>query len=152
MEKILEIYLMMVNAIAFISLVGFVVLISNKISKRNPLKVMGWIFLMLTMIGMYLFIPARLFVVGIVKQNISFIENSIKLSIVPIEKQLYRYKLLDVYISNKNYEKAQKVLKQIDESMYKIKKLDLYLFELQNEYNVKMKEYNKEIEKLRTKN
>ena len=101
---------------------------------------------------MYLFIPARLFVVGMVKQNISYIENSIKLSIIPIEKQLYRYKLVDAYISNKNYEKAQKVLKQIDESMYKIKKLDLYLFELQNEYNVKMKEYNKEIEKLRIKN
>ncbi|MBQ7286738.1 MAG: hypothetical protein IJW73_03150 [Candidatus Gastranaerophilales bacterium] len=152
MEKILEIYLMIVNAIAFISLVGFVILISQKISKRNPLKVMGWIFLILTIIGMYLFIPARLFVVGMVKQNISYIENSIKLSIIPIEKQLYRYKLIDAYISNKNYEKAQKVLKQIDESMYKIKKLDLYLFELQNEYNVKMKEYNKEIEKLRMKN
>ena len=152
MEKILEIYLMIVNAIAFISLVGFVILISHKISKRNPLKVMGWIFLILTVIGMYLFIPARLFVVGMVKQNISYIENSIKLSIIPIEKQLYRYKLIDAYISNKNYEKAQKVLKQIDESMYKIKKLDLYLFELQNEYNVKMKEYNKEIEKLRMKN
>ena len=152
MEKILEIYLMIINAIAFISLVGFVILTSYKISKRNPLKVMGWIFLILTIIGMYLFIPARLFVVGMVKQNISYIENSIKLSIIPIEKQLYRYKLIDAYISNKNYEKAQNVLKQIDESMYKIKKLDLYLFELQNEYNVKMKEYNKEIEKLRIKN
>ena len=38
MDKALEIYLIATNTIALVSLIGFVVLISNKISQKNSFK------------------------------------------------------------------------------------------------------------------
>lgn len=138
MEKILEIYLIATNIIAFVSLVGFVALISNKISQKHPFKVMGWIFLFLTIVGMYLFIPSRLFISGVVNQNISYLETAIRLSINPIEKKLCKE------FSNSI---QGKLTPELSAQINKIRKADLLLFELQNAYNLKIKEYTN---KLRT--
>ena len=139
MDKALEIYLITTNTIALVSLISFVVLISNKISQKNSFKVMGWIFLCLTIIGMYLFIPSRLFITGIINQNLSYIENAIRFSINPIEKKLCReisQNIQDKYMTP-----------ELLETVNRIKKADLLFFEAQNFYNLKIKEYNN---KLRT--
>ena len=137
MDKALEIYLIVTNTIAFASLIGFVALISNKISQKNSFKVMGWIFLFLTIVGMYLFIPSRLFITGIINQNVSYIENAIRFSINPIEKKLCREILPS--IQNKC------ITPELSEAINKIRKADLLFFEAQNFYNLKIKEYNNKL-------
>lgn len=135
MDKAIKIYLIATNTIAFISLIGFVALISNKISQKNSFKTMSWIFLFLTIIGMYLFIPSRLFVMGVVNQNISYLETAVRFSINPIEKKLC--KEFSQNIQNKL------ITPELSEKINKIKKADLLFFEAQNFYNLKIKEYNK---------
>ena len=137
MDKALEIYLIAVNTVAFVSLVGFVVLISSKISQKNSFKVMGWFFLVITIIGMYLFIPSRLFISGIINQNINHLEKAIKLSINPIEKRFFRE------VSNEIQNKHMS--QELSEIINKVKKADLLFFEVQNFYNLKKQEYNKKL-------
>lgn len=137
MDKTLEIYLIAVNTVAFVSLVGFIVLISSKISQKNSFKVMGWFFLVITIIGMYLFIPSRLFISGIINQNINLLEKAIKLSINPIEKRFFREVSND--IQNKY------MSQELSEIINKVKKADLLFFEVQNFYNLKKQEYNKKL-------
>ena len=114
MDKILNIYLIATNVVAFVSLIGFIALISHRISTKNPFKVMGWIILFITIIGMYLFVPSRLFLLGALNQNINYFENAIKFSINPIEKRLcwlhmgYAYEFKD---GNKAIEYIEKALK-----------------------------------------
>lgn len=137
MDKALEIYLVATNTVAFVSLIGFVVLISNKISKKNSFKVMGWIFLVLTIIGMYLFIPSRLFIAGVLNQNIAYLKTAIRLSINPVEKKICKEFLENV--ENKY------ITPEIAEKINKIKKVDLLFFEAQNFYNLKTKEFSEKI-------
>ncbi|MBQ4646088.1 MAG: hypothetical protein IJB79_01945 [Candidatus Gastranaerophilales bacterium] len=135
MEKILEIYLIATNTIALVSLIGFIILISTKISQKNPFRVASWLILIVTLIGMYLYIPSRLFISGIINQNINHLKTAIKFSINPVEKRL-----CEEYIKNiQNKYISPEIYKKID----KLKKMDLLFFEIQNTYNLKMEKLRK---------
>ena len=224
MDKLLDIYLITTNVVAFCSFVGFVVLVTRRITNKNPFKLASWIILFVTLIGMYLYVPSRLFLIGALGQNIAYLENAVRLSINPYEKRLcwknmshiyesqngnkaieylekalqgeyLKYKedafwlaylyslkgdysktlelnnllniknslsLRNAYISNGEYEKALNTFSEenknlgnqfLQADLYKkvgkIKKADLLLFEAQNAYNLKIKEFSDEIDKLK---
>ena len=96
-------YVTITDKICLISLVGAIILTTVFITKRKatPIKIA---FFLLFLIGMYLFIPMKLTLLGFSYQNPSYLQKAIKLSINPYEKRLcYKY-LAEIYADDIFYQ------------------------------------------------
>ena len=86
--------------VVFISLIGFVVILTIQIIKRKNLGMVIYILLFIFTCGLYLFVPSRYAYLGFATQQPNLIKKAIKLSINPYEKRLCNKYLSEIYASD----------------------------------------------------
>lgn len=92
MDSIL--YILLTGIAIFVSLIGFIILLTVHIVKKKPFSIFSYILLLIFIVGLYLYIPSRYTYLGSASQQPKFLEQAIKLSINPYEKRLSYYFLL----------------------------------------------------------
>ncbi|MBR6099032.1 hypothetical protein IKP85_04725 [bacterium] len=91
--------------ISFISLIGFVAIISFRIITKTKPKICEYILLLIFTLGMYLYFPLTMYSRGYSKLDAQKLEQAVKFSINPYEKRLCYMAIADVYRFKKDGEK-----------------------------------------------
>lgn len=118
----------------FVSFVIFIVLITYHIAKKKKFTLISYLILILSVFGMYLFIPSRYVYLGYAFNSPELFEKAIKFSINPYEKRLSYLYMSDIY----NYDILHEGKKDGNKAIYCMEKA------LQGEYS----KYSLETEKL----
>ena len=90
-------YVIFTNITIFVSLVTFIVLITYHIVKKKKFTLGSYLIFVLSVFGMYLFIPSRYVYLGYAFNSPELLEKAIKFSINPYEKRLSYLYMSDIY-------------------------------------------------------
>lgn len=113
-------YVTITDKICLISLIGAVVMITLFITKKKVTPPKAALFL-LFLIGMYLYIPMKLTLLGFSYQKPSYLKKAVKLSINPYEKRLcYKY-LAEIYADDIFYQNLKDGNKAIENMEHALK-------------------------------
>ncbi len=93
-------YSLLTNIVVFISLVGFVVILTMQFIKKKPLAVFIYVLLFIFICGLYLFIPSRYTYLGFMLQQPDLLKKAVKLSVNPYEKRLCRKYIAEIYAND----------------------------------------------------
>ncbi len=131
-------YVFFTILIIIISLIAFIVLLTTHILKKKPFNFISYIILFLSLIGMYLFIPAEYVYIGYSTQNPEKLNTAINLSINPHEKRLAYLFMSDIYKDKKDGNKAIEFLEKSLNKQYLKYPLEadslLYLYSIKGDY------------------
>lgn len=113
-------YVFCTQIVIFISLVTFVVLITTHLLKKKKFSILSNIILVLSLVGMYLFIPSTFLFLGYSHQSPELLGKAIKLSIIPYEKRLAYLYMSDIYnydIFNQNLKDGNKAIMYLEKAL-----------------------------------
>lgn len=112
-------YAVITSLIAIVSLIIFITLLINIIRHRRITLVSCFIFI-LTLVGMYLYIPFKFLIEGFENQEPEKLEIASKLSINPYEKRLCWNFMAHMYAndtSNKGFKNGKKAIEYMEKSI-----------------------------------
>ena len=90
-------YLFLTYLVIFVSFIAFIVFITVHIAKKQKPTKKSYIILFFILLGMYLFVPNRLYLLGAVYSDPELLQKALKLSINPRERSLCNYHLGEIY-------------------------------------------------------
>lgn len=90
-------YILLTYCVVGLAFISFIVLITVHIVKKQKFSKRTYIILLFILLGLYLFIPNRLYVCGCVYRDPDLLKKAIKFSINPYERRLCYYELGDIY-------------------------------------------------------
>lgn len=115
-------YILLTILIIILSLIIFIILVITHILIKKPFNFISYIILILSITGMYLFIPAMYAYTGYSSQNLEILQKSINLSINPYEKRIVYLFMADIYeydLLHENKKDGNKAIEFLEKSIQK---------------------------------